>query len=746
MVRTYKQHKKTLQIVLENSGKPLLYLITFLVSLFIILTQLFTKIIQSIKLRPHFKLKLPKIHIPIKKITLPSVTWKKATLIILIISTLYNISTYFKSLPSPHELSTRSPSLSTKIYDRNGKLLYKIYKDENRTLISLDKLPSYVIESTLAAEDKNFYNHIGISISGIIRATRNNITKKTVQGGSTITQQLVKNTLLTPEKTIERKIKEAILSLWTETIFTKEEILEMYLNEVPYGGTAYGIEEAAQQYFGKSAYSLNLEEASLLAGLPTAPTTLSPYGAQPYEAKKRQEQVLTNMVDAEFISNEQKNKALNQPLTLQANNIEILAPHFVMYVREYLANKYSEELINQGGLEVHTTLDYEMNQILQNNIAQELDGLKKLHVTNGAGLITNPKTGEILAMVGSKNFFDFEEDGQVNVTLQPRQPGSSIKPITYALAFSNGYSPSTAIIDEPVIFTIPGQEPYKPRNYDGKYHGKITLRTALASSYNIPALKLLNQLEIDNMINLARQMGITTWEDPSRFGLSLTLGGGEVKMTDMAEVYGTFANTGINIPINPIREIINHERQVLENNTCRKEICNGERLLSPLVAFQINDILSDPSARSPAFGLNSVLNIANSQVAVKTGTSNNLRDNWTIGYTEELLIAVWVGNNDNTPMSQVASGITGASPIWAKTMTRLLNSKKTYAFHVPDNIQKLFICPTTNTLYCKQCPSQGKWEYFVPGTEPKSSCTEESIGKILDTAASTKKEDSIPTQ
>lgn len=740
MSRTTQRRKKNIQIVLETSGKPLLYAITFLILSTLIFAELFTKILQSIKL-PRFALPAPpKLQPPKKSIALV------LTLILLLASLTQRT---IRSLPNPHELGQVQPSLSTKIYDREGRLLYKIYKDENRTLVNVNELPKDIILATLAAEDKDFYNHHGISPGGMMRALRNNTINCRLttdncyfQGGSTITQQLIKNTLLTSEKTLERKSKEIILALWTEKIFTKDEILQMYLNEVPYGGTAYGIEEAAQQYFGKSARNLTLEEAALLAGLPTAPSTLSPYGNSPWNAKKRQEQVLANMAEEGFITEQQKNEALEKPLTFQANNIELQAPHFVMYVRKYLADTYSEEMLTQGGLEVYTTLDLKATQRLQRNITEELESLKHVNVTNGAGIITNPQTGEILAMVGSRDFFDFTGDGQVNVTLQPRQPGSAIKPITYALAFSKGLTPATTIEDQPVAFTTPGQEPYIPTNYDGKFHGRVSLRTALASSYNIPALKLLNSLGVENLVKLARSMGITTWDNSERFGLALTLGGGDVTLYDLAVVYGVFANNGTKVPLRAILEVKDSSGKILETfnpNDCQqhKATCPATQVLAPQVAFQISDILSDNSARAPAFGNNSVLHIKGAQVAVKTGTSNDFRDNWTIGYTNDILVAAWVGNNDNTPMTNVASGITGASPIWARTITELLKPEETYAFVQPDAVERIFICPETNTRYCNECPSKGRFEYFIKGTEPKSACTKESTGVVGDEGATT---------
>lgn len=724
--------------ILFYSGKPLFYLITFSITFLLILFGLFKKVIQLAKT------KITKIFGQIRqsRITFPTIKLHQITtparrtkvLLLLGLTLFYLTDSFLESLPSPEQLKTNNPSLTTKIYDRRGELLYKVYKDENRTLVQLQELPLHLIQATIAAEDKNYYNHPGISISGILRAAISNLTTGSLQGGSTITQQLVKNTLLTPEKTITRKVKEAVLALQIEKLYSKEEILEMYLNEVPYGGTAYGIEEASQQYFDKTATNLTLAEASLLAGLPAAPSTFSPLGNNPFLTKIRQNKVLETMVEIGYITKEEKEKALSANLTLNSKGIEIKAPHFVMYIRELLANNYENEQITKGGLEVTTTLDYKIQKLLQNLVTEEIERLAPLNVGNGAGMIVNPRTGDILAMVGSKDYFDFEQDGQVNVVLQPRQPGSAIKPITYALAFANGYTPATKISDTPVCYISEGQPNYCPKNYDGKFHGEITLRTALASSYNIPATKILNHLGVSSMVKLARQLGITTWGNLSRFGLALTLGGGEVTMYDLAQAYSVFANQGKKTDLNPIITINNSDGIKIPYTT---EKVKDKYVISPLVAYQINDILSDPTARAPAFGYNSILNIPDHQVAVKTGTTNNLRDNWTIGYTQDLLVVIWVGNNDNTPMSHVASGITGASPIWSKTMKALLIGKGTQIFPLPDTLIASSICPETTTLYCNECPSPAKIEYFIPGSEPKYACSPDSFGTILDEAAST---------
>lgn len=606
----------------------------------------------------------------------------------------------FKDLPSPRGLATRNLPLTTHIRDRSGAELYKVYSIQNRTLVRLSDLPPFVPQSTISIEDKDFYRHSGFSLTGTLRAAWRIVTNSRLEGGSTITQQLVKTSLLSPERTVRRKLKELVLSVAVESLYTKNQILEMYLNRVSYGGSAYGIEEAAQTYFGIPAAKLDLSQASFLAGLPASPTTYSPYGSHPESAKSRQKEVLKRLVEDGYINWDQAESASSQSLHFRPPQTDIAAPHFVMYVKELLAKKYGEDIVEQGGLDVTTTLDLNIQNIAQTAVTQEIARLKYLHVTNGAALVTRPDTGEILAMVGSANYFDLQNDGNVNVTISPRQPGSSIKPINYALAFSNKFTPASYIDDLPVTYHISGAPDYTPVNYDGRYHGRVTLRQALANSYNIPAVKLLSAGGVPNMVDLAQKMGITTWTDPSRFGLSLTLGAGEVTMVDMATVYGVFANSGSRVNLNPILSVRDASGKTLETLST-----STQPVLDPQVAFLISDILSDNTARTPTFGSRSDLYFPNTQVAVKTGTTNNLRDNWTIGYTPGILAAVWVGNNDNSPMSYIASGVTGASPIWKSIMQQLLKDQPANFFATPSGVIRTHTCT-------------GIWDYFITGTQP----------------------------
>lgn len=633
----------------------------------------------------------------------------------------FSLSCYFflKSLPSVDTLRTRKVPMTTKILDRNNRLLYKIYKNQNRTSLKLIDIPKNVINATLSIEDKNFYHHPGISLKGTLRAlVENQKTGKTLQGGSTITQQLVKNVFLTADRTFERKLKEALLALMVEKKFSKNEILEMYLNEVPYGGAAYGIEEAAEMYFNLPAAKLSLAEAAFLAGLPASPTDFSPFGNNPEKSIQRQKEVLSNMRKEGYITKEEEEKAKQEKLTFAKQRIEIKAPHFVMFVKEQLEQRYGVEFVNQGGLTIKTTLDLDIQQMAEKEVAEGVEKQNYLMVGNGAALIQNPQNGEILAMVGSRDYWDTSHDGNVNVTVMERQPGSSIKPLTYALALSSGlYTTSTIIADQPITYRVAGTQPYSPLNYDNKFHGNVTFRQALACSYNIPAVKILASLGVFRFIDFAEKLGISTWQDRSRFGYSLTLGGGEVKMIDMAKAFSVFAANGKKIEQKYILKITKPDGSVIEENTTNKT----QQVLSPIVAFQISDILADENARTPAFGPHSMLYIPNHTVSVKTGTTDSKKDNWTIGFNKDFVVVVWIGNNDNTPMSfYLESGNTGAAPIWNAIMSNLLKDKKNEPLTAPEELIKVEICRETGTLPCPGCTVNT--EYFIKGTEPKEKC------------------------
>jgi len=651
------------------------------------------------------------------------ITFKKGTLLLSFLSLLlffgfYFLFSFLRSLPSPHMLKTRDISLTTKIYDRNNVLLYKIYKNQNRTLVSLSQIPPYLKQATIAIEDKDFYNHGPLSLRGIIRALHKNI-KGDLQGGSTITQQLVKNALLSPERTIDRKIKEIILALETELIFSKDEILTMYFNEVGYGGAAYGIEEASQMYFNKPVEKLTLEESALLAGLPAAPTTYSPFGAHPEYAKTRQEQVLRRMREDGYIDKEKEEKAKNQKLKYALQRTDIKAPHFVMFVKDLLVQKYGEKMVEQGGLSVITTLDIKIQDMVQKEVTEGVSSQKYLSVGNGASIVLKPETGEIISMVGSKDYFNMGGDGNVNVVIMPRQPGSAIKPINYATALElKKITPATIISDTPISYKIEGQPNYTPQNYDGRFRGRVTVRNALANSLNIPAVKILASYGVDEMINMGEKLGITSWNDRSRFGLSLTLGGGEIKMIDLASAFAVFANNGTRINPKSVIKITDYKGEILENNLEKKE---QQEVISKGVSYLITNILSDNFARSMVFGQNSPLFIKDHTVAVKTGTTETKKDNWTVGFTKDYVAAVWIGNNDSSPMSPyLESGYSGAAPIWHKIMENLLKDIKDTPVKIPEDVVKLQICAQNGLLPCDGC--RVVTEFFLKGTEPKTSC------------------------
>lgn len=609
---------------------------------------------------------------------------------------------FLQNLPNPRLLSLRDVAQTTKIYDRNGILLYQIYANQNRTLVPLSSIPKSLINATIAIEDKDFYKNPGFDLGAIIRAAIANSQGKPLQGGSTITQQLVKSTLLTPEKTISRKIKEIILAFWAEKIYTKDEILTMYFNQVAYGGTSWGVEAASQTYFGKKVSELDLAQSAFLAGVTRAPTIYYPYGENPTLWKTRQKEVLKRMTDLKMISELDRTQAEEEELEFIDRESPIKAPHFVFYVKDYLIQKYGLPMVEKGGLTVVTSLDFKLQEKASQIVRGEVENSARYNLSNGAALITNPKSGDILAMVGSKNF-DEPGYGKVNITTSLRQPGSSVKPITYSVALSQKFTAATIINDSKTSFGGQGGPIYTPVNYDGKFHGNVSLRIALANSINIPAVKTLAAIGVKTMLDQAKRMGITTWENPEKYGLALTLGAAEVKMTDMAQVYGSFANLGERVDLNPLLKVTDSTG----NTIFEKSEPSKTKVLDSGVAYIIGNILSDNAARAMEFGTNSPLNIPG--VSVKTGTSDRLRDNWTIGYTPRFVVVTWVGNNDGTPMNGIASGITGAAPIWRSIFLELLGKNPLEKLARPDNVIE------------KNCI--GRKELFIRGTENSVNCT-----------------------
>lgn len=585
-----------------------------------------------------------------------------------------------QDLPHPDKIIIRDLALSTKIYDRTGEtVLYNIHGEQKRTMVELKDIPPQVIWATLTAEDRKFYQHKGISLTGIIRSLIRNITTGSKAGGSTLTQQLVKNAILTSEKTYTRKIKEIILSYQIERKFTKDQIMKMYFNEIPYGTTAYGVEAAAQTYFGKSIPDIDLSEAAILASLPKYPSYLL---NNKDELMIRQQWVLEGMVEQGYITKEESETAKKKKVEFKKLTEDIIAPHFVFYVKEALSKKYGERMVEQGGLKVITTLDIEKQKMAEKVVGEFSKKNLELGATNAALVALNAKDGQVLAWLGSKDYFNEEIDGQVNVVSRPRQPGSSFKPVVYAAAFRKGYTPETTLFDVETTFTNYDGKKYGPKNYTLKEYGPVSMREALAGSLNIPAVKTIYLAGIDNVLNLAEELGYTTLQPRSRFGLSLVLGGGEVKLIEHVNAFATFAQEGERNNTSIILKVEDKDGNVLEE--FKK---NTTKVLETQVARQINDILSDNSARSFIFGENNSLILPDRVVATKTGTTNDYHDAWTIGYTPSLAAGVWVGNSDNTEMKRGADGSVVAAPIWREFMIQALKGTPVESFVKPEVLE-----------------------------------------------------------
>ena len=673
---------------------------------------------------------------------IPKSKTSKIVLGVFIVISIIIGSFIFKDLPSPTKLSKKTYSVSTLIFDRNGELLYEIYADENRTPITLESLPNHLLTSTIAIEDQNFYRHFGFSFQGMIRAFKNTVFNDKLQGGSTITQQLVKTALLTPERTIQRKLREAVLTVAVEILYSKDEILEMYLNHIPYGGTAYGIEAAAQRFFGKSAHELTLSESALLVGLPQAPTAYSPF-SNPEKSKARQFEVLRRMVEDGYISQEEADQAFQIELEFAPPATNIKAPHFVFYIKSILEERYGLQTVEKGGLRVTTTLDLSIQEAAEASLSAHVEYLQPYKVSNGATLVTKPNTGEILAMVGSKDFFDDEIDGKVNVTQRLRQPGSSIKPLNYVTGLQlKNFTPSTVILDIPTCFKVPNQPEYCPNNYDLSFHGPVNFRQAIASSYNIPAVKVLAKNTLESFIATSSAMGISSFKDSSKYGLSLTLGGGEVTMLDMATAFGTIANQGVRKDLESLLKIEDYQGEILyqydpdqtksileyffnedekESNIIGKEIGGLTRVLNREPAFLIANIISDNDARASVFGRYSDLYIKDHQVSAKTGTTNDHKDSWTMGFTPEFLVATWVGNNDSTSMSWSIAGINGAGPIFNDVMSHVLIGQEPLEQPQPSGVESKGACTLTGGIPADGQPCSTKTELFWNQYMPEST-------------------------
>lgn len=594
---------------------------------------------------------------------------------------------FIKDLPDPNKVNKRVVAESTKIYDRTGNhILYEIHGEERRTLISFEDMPQSVRWATIASEDQDFYSHYGIKFSSIARAAiKDFLHRGAAQGGSTITQQFVKNSILTSEKTITRKIKEVILSLEIEQKFSKDEILRMYLNEIPYGSNAYGIESAAQTFFAKPAKDLSFDEAALLAVLPRATSFFSPYGSHTDRLKYNQEAVLDKMANLGYISKEEaeKYKAEDVLGKIVVKRENIKAPHFVMYVKEYLDSKYGAEEMEKGGMKIYTTLDWDKQQIAEKAVKEGVEkNQDRWNAGNAALVAIDPKTGQILAMVGSKDYFEkpFPEgctvgknckfEGQVNVAVRDRQPGSSFKPFVYLTAFTKGYFPETIIYDVETDFNKGSEDNYIPQNYDGQFRGPIKMKDALGMSLNVPAVKTLYLAGVNDSIVMAKNLGIIGLNDPERYGLSLVLGGGEVQLLDHTNAYATLANNGKKQTKTAILRIEDKEGSIVEEFKDKK----GDQVVKEEYVAMLDSVISDNKNRASVFGENSPLRFDDRQVAAKTGTTNEFRDGWTMGYTPGIAVGVWAGNNDNTPMKEGADGVNVAAPIWRSFLDQVLSN------------------------------------------------------------------------
>lgn len=595
------------------------------------------------------------------------------------------LTKYNKDLPDPNKLIERSIPQSTKIYDKTGEvLLYEVHGNEKRTIVELKDISQNLINATISAEDKNFYKHNGLDFKGILRGLfKTYILGKPSQSGSTLTQQLVKNAILTNEKTIERKIKEWVLTYKIEQRFSKDEILKMYLNEIPYGSVIYGIEAASETFFGKKAKDLTIEESVLLASLPQAPTIMSPYKENNENLAWRYKYVLGQMKANGYITEDQYNKAINYNIIAEVKpkNETILAPHFVMYVKQQLEQKYGEQVVEEGGLTVITTLDYNKQKKAEEIISSNAPSLAKKYNANNAALLSiNAKSGEIEAMVGSEDYYN-KDFGAFNVTINKRQLGSSFKPVVYATAFQKGFTPDTVLFDAITNFSADGKTTYEPKNYTLKEYGPVSMRKALAGSLNIPAVKTLYLAGIDNVIKLAQSLGYSTisLKDRDQYGLTLALGTIEAPMIDHVQAFSVFANNGIKRNLKSILLVKDSNNKTLEDNTT---IETGTKVLDKNIANEISSILSDNDSRAFIFGAKNNLTLKNRQVAAKTGTTNDYKDTWTIGYTPNIVTAVWVGNNDNKEMNKASASMLSA-PLWQEYMEYSTKNDKQETFQQP---------------------------------------------------------------
>ncbi|MDO8512547.1 MAG: PBP1A family penicillin-binding protein [bacterium] len=590
----------------------------------------------------------------------------------------------FSGIPDPSKLGEQRGLESTKIFDRTGTVVLYEFGEIRRTYKPFNEISPFLKNATVAIEDKDFYKHGGISFRGIFRALWADIRGKSLQGGSTITQQLIKQTMLSPERTLTRKAREAILALEVDNKLSKDKILETYLNITPYGSNTSGVESAAQAFFGTSAKDLSLPQASLLASLPKAPTFYSPFGSNTEKLYARQKLVLDQMAVQGYITKDEAEAAKQVKLTFKSKIDRIQAPHFVFYVREQLEKDFGATLVDAGGLKVITTLDAKMQRSAEDAIALQAPKNLKYGAKNAALVAIDPKNGDIVAMVGSVDYFDTENDGNVNVAIRPRSPGSSFKPIVYASLLKKGFTTETMLADVPIDFgTV--DKAYKPFNFDKRFNGPVTVRQALARSLNIPAVEALYLAGLNDTLTLARDMGFTSLTDPVRYGLSLALGGGEVRLVDSVSAFSVFASEGLRRPSRSILKIDDAGGRSLYD--ANKVPAVETRVLEAEIARQVTDIMSDNNARTPTFGAGSPLQMGARPVAAKTGTAQDFRDGWTVGFTPSLVAGVWVGNNDNTPITKQEDGVVVAAPIWNNFMKTVLANTPIERFTKPRAIE-----------------------------------------------------------
>ncbi len=573
-----------------------------------------------------------------------------------------------RDLPSINQIASRETFKTAQVFDRKGTLLWEFYDQEGgkRTVVPISEVSQYLIDATLAAEDANFYSNPGVDFRSIVRAAYQNLAEQdVVSGASTITQQLIRNVLLRPDERFDRsysrKIKEALLAYQVTQKLSKSQILALYLNEIYYGNLSYGVEAASQTYFAKSARDLTLAEAAVIAGLPQSPSVYDPL-RNPVGAKARQAYVLEQMEKSGFITEQEALQASQAELRYQPKKDVYLAPHWVMFVREMIEEKYGAKLLHQGGLKIYTTLDLDLQNRMEEVARANAPNLAQRDANNTSITAINPKTGEILAMVGSMDYYNADIDGQVNVAVSERQPGSTIKPLVYLAAFARGHTPATTVVDEKISITDDLGRVWTPENFDKKFRGTVTLRSALGNSLNIPAIKELQFAGIDTVADLAKRLGITTWDDRRRLGLAMAIGGAEVEPLELTAAYTVFANNGLRIPPVAVTRIVDADGNVIE----AYRVPQGEQVVDPRYAYMVTNILSDNNARLVTFGTNSLINLPR-PAAVKTGTTDNYRDTWTIGYTPNMAVGVWVGNTDNHPMREVLSSMS-AGKVWREAM------------------------------------------------------------------------------